>query len=125
MENIYTAAEPFYILSKVLGLFPMSKEGPTAKGLFRLKWHGIVSCLVSFIVPIALIALTIFFDNPDSWLSKVWSIYTNFGTTWSFLNFFFQIIKHESAIKFLDAVNQFDQKVNLSCVDVFLLRDLF
>lgn len=112
MENIYTAAEPFYILSKAFGLFPMSQEGPTSKGLFRLKWHGVVSCLVSFMVPITLIVIIIFFANPDTWLSKVWSVYTNFGTTWSFLNFFYQISKRQSAIKFLDAVNQFDQKVN-------------
>lgn len=111
MENIYTAARPLYILTKVLGLFLLTQEGPTAKGLFKLKWHGIVYCLLTLLLPVALIVLIVCHDAQVDRIIQAWIIFTNFDTLLLCSQFFYQTGKRNSILNFLEAVNEFDRKV--------------
>jgi 7tm Chemosensory receptor len=50
MENVFTAFEPFLGFSKLVGFCNVSYDGPTRKGIFKVKWINIFasSFLIAF-----------------------------------------------------------------------------
>lgn len=117
MENIFSVSEPYYFLCKVLGLFPMSFEGPKTKGVFKTKWNDVVCSLLSLIVPVLLIALNFYLEygptSSSAMLSDLWKIQAVFGVFLILLQHSYQISKNKEIPRFLNAVNEFDQKVVL------------
>lgn len=115
MENIFTAAQPFYLLSKVMGLFPMSFEGPIEKGNFKVKWHDVIYSLFSLTVPISLIAFNLLAEvtqvSSSALLSDIWVIHSITGVSLLILQFSYQVCKRKEILRFLEAVNEFDEKV--------------
>lgn len=115
MENIYTAARPFYVLSKGLGLFVASQEGPASKGLYSSTLYGKMASFTALFVKISLLAwfMIIFGSEPDknSLTSKLWYANTVFVSFLVFMLFFYQMMRQKSIVKFLDSVHAFDQKV--------------
>lgn len=114
MENIFTAVRPFYILTKVLGLFPKSFVGTHKNGFLKLKWHGVAYSCLSLSLLALLFLINIFFDEPSSsseLLSKLWRIDILAGLLLNFIQFCWQIEKQQSIAAFLVAVHTVDEKV--------------
>lgn len=115
MENVYTIIKPFYILAKVIGLFPLSFDGPMYKGIFKTKFYDV---LIPVIVPgmsISLIALNIIINegpaSSSAMLADVWKIHTVFGCFLVILQFVVQMNNYKSIPKFLEVLNNYDLKV--------------
>lgn len=123
MENIYTTAQPFYVLTKGLGLFPMSNEGSAFKPKFRVRLHDIVASFLAFLVPILLIVLnSSCSDAPASssrMLSDIWRVHAIFGVFLVVLNFIYQIRRRSEILKFLEMINEFDKKVSTTTPEHF------
>lgn len=117
MENIYTCYKPFYVLSKCLGMFPMSFEGPPRKGKLKVKWHDWLLPGFATLIPTAIIAVNIFCDDSPAstspFLSKLWVIEILFGVFLMMTQFPYQLLKHRNIEEFLNRVHHFDQKVEL------------
>lgn len=115
MENVYSTAKPFYILAKILGLFPLSFVGPKVKGVFRTKWHGVLSSILSISFLIFLIVMNCYdkdnagFDS--AMLKNVWHLQALFELMMIFCNFMFQIRKRHLIVNFLEDLDNIDVKV--------------
>jgi 7tm Chemosensory receptor len=118
MENVYTAARPFYVLSKALGLFPLSVDGPMTKGIFTLKRRGAAGSTISVVTPILLIIWLFYVrqldERPTEKLMKVWIIEMVFGVLLIFVQFFIQLPRCRQIVRFLEDVNSFDRRVSRS-----------
>lgn len=66
MMNVFTSIRPLYILSKFLGVFPMSPQGLVWKGIFTVKWHDFITPSINFIVSILIIAGCMALDDAAS-----------------------------------------------------------
>lgn len=116
MENVFTSVKPFYVLAKVLGLFPLSAESSWENGKFKTNLLDVSHwSLVSI-----LIALNVFFDDGPASTSPLvammFKIQAMFGTFLISILFFYQMAKRHSIVKFLRAVDEFDQRVgNFYC----------
>lgn len=115
MENVYTTVKPFYNLSKVLCLFPLTFDGPPRKGCFTKKWHDGLTPLVVPGIAILLIALNLVVgDGPSSsssLLNLIWKIHAAFGCLLIILQFAWQMNNLRLITKFLNELNNYDQKV--------------
>lgn len=118
MENIYTASKPFYNLTKCLGLFPMSYDGPTTKGFFKVKWHDVLSSIISMWFCVLLLCLGLLFEgrlpSRSPFLSQVWIVHILVGNVFIFFLSFYQTAKYQSIADFLASIEQFDKKVIFS-----------
>jgi len=128
MENIYTSVRPFYFVTKALGLFPMTFEGPPDKGIFYVKWHDVIVCLFALGMPFVFIMLIIFLeDGPASssaMLSDAWKIHFVFSLILIFIQLIIQIASHKSIVKFLDAISIIDKKVSMILTFFFHFQSL-
>lgn len=111
MDNVYTIVKPFYILSKVLGIFPLSFDGPPQKGFFITKWYDVITPLILPGTSILLIALSALLGNETEMLFGVWRISGIFVCFLVILQFCWQMNKFKSIPKFLEALNTYDLKV--------------
>lgn len=116
MENIFTSFKPIYFVSKILGLFPMSFDGPDIQGRFKIRWTDVIASFLSISILASLVPLV--FLNPDLsnstvLLAQLWNIQVIVGTFFLSLAFIYQIMKCKSTVSFLHAVNKFDEKVKL------------
>lgn len=111
MDNVYTIVKPFYILSKVLGTFPLSFDGPPQKRFLVTKWYDVVTPLILPGISILLIVLNALLINDNEVLYSVWRINGIFGCCLVILQFGWQMKKFKSVPKFLEALNTFDRKV--------------
>lgn len=115
MENIYTTVRPFYILTKSIGLFPMSFDGPPRKGFFYTKWTDVVASCISGVIPVFMIAFNIMVDasavSTSPFMSKMFVVSAFVGICAIFLQFWLQISLRHSILHFLACMNSFDQRV--------------
>lgn len=123
MENIYTCSKPFYIFSKVLGLFPMSFDGPASKGFLKRTWHDILTSSCSLSVLVALIALQLIYGKlfqPGAPIFfKVWQLSIISCLFMLFIQFFVQIHKRNRIQEFFGLLHKFDSEVKSSFTEDF------
>ena len=120
MDNVYTAVKPFYFLTKAFGLFPLSFEGPTVKGILRTKLSDVISTSLSFSSFIALcyarISDDIGLQNPT--LSAVaWEVTFAIVMLSLLVHFVLQIYKRNDMKKFLYSLHNFDNEVRIKNLD--------
>lgn len=115
MDNIYTAFRPFYIAMKVLGIFPVSFEGPARKGILRQTFSDIFLSCISIIPFITLFVVSCSRQNSMDLASQIlpraWSLSNLFCLTMLVLSYSYQIAKRGSIIKFLELLEGFDKEV--------------
>lgn len=115
MENIFTVVKPFYILAKVLGLFPMSYEGLTNKGKLTFKWRDAIPACLSLALQVTLLVMVLkFADEPASsstLINQIWIIQCFVAFIFLFLLFIYQIGKCKSIANFLHPIYKIDERV--------------
>lgn len=115
MENIYTSSKPFYNLVKLLGLFPMSYDGPVHKGILEVKHLDIISTIISMSLCVFLFCLGLIFEDgavsTSKFLSQVFVVHHLCANVLIFFNAVYQTSKYRSIAKFLVAIETFDLKV--------------
>jgi hypothetical protein len=116
MENIFTVTKPFYYLSKLMGLFPMTFDGPIEKGNFSIKWHDIFASGVALLVTFVIFVFNFTadernFSSSSVLLSKTWDVQSMLGLIPVLIMFFVQMLKRNSIVKFLQAIFVIDLKV--------------
>lgn len=114
MENVFTASQPFLVLLKAFGLFPISFKASNGKKQKIKLWD--------FLVPIcslnALICMTcanfLHFKSVESESAILTNSY-HFAMIGGFASILlmtcYQWCKYKSALKFLATINKFDSKV--------------
>lgn len=116
MENIYTTVRPIYFLTKSIGLFPMSFDGPPRKGFFSTKWTDVVASCVSGVIPVCMIVFILTMEDigtvsTSQFMSKMFFVSTFVGVCAIFVQFWLQIGRRHSIVHFLACMNNFDQRV--------------
>lgn len=115
MDSIYKSFKPFYYLSKLLGVFPMSFQGKAGNGELKTKWHDFVISILSFTFLICLITSQIKFNNflkSDSSIStKASEISVLIALFFLLISFVFQISKRHQIVNFLKLLNSYDIEV--------------
>lgn len=114
MENIYTCAEPFLVLMKFFGLFPMSFEDAAAKGKLRVKLQNFIFLVFGFFLLVGVTCCNIFRDRvfvPSSKiLPRAYEICLMLGLLNLFLLFFYQMSQFRSIERFLHLLDTFDHE---------------
>lgn len=128
MENIFTATKPFYVLAKVLGLFPLSAKSPWENGKFKTNLLDVSHWFVMIFLASILIAINVFFDDGPASTSPLvammFKIQAMFGTFLISILFFYQMAKRHSIVNFFRAIDEFDQRVcNIYCN--WIIKKLF
>lgn len=115
MKNVYTSVEPFYVVSKFLGMFPMSFDGSLRKGKLKVTCVDVLTTIIAAIVPFTLVLLNLFYksipDDSRTFLSELWIAENNFGVFLTLVRLPYQLYKFKSIERFLKKVHQFDEKV--------------
>lgn len=115
MENIFVASKPFIRILNLFGLFPMSYDGPSFKGIFKTKWLDVVlSCfsfglLISFTMSSLVIDYS--FGEESLLLEHAWKASMKFDFFSHICLFIFQVKKRHDVIKFFEQVQDADEKV--------------
>lgn len=118
MSDIYTAVWPFYFVTKSLGLFPMSFDGPPDKGRFVVKWHDFIApvSMLFLAISIFIASLVILFPEATNsfspWMTIVMQLIGLSGTALNFIPFCHQISNRKSIVKFMNDLHRFDEKVS-------------
>lgn len=116
MQNIYTTVKPFYIYARLLGLFPLSQEDSTEKGIFQVKWHSVAPTFIAMTVVLSQLFLLVFSqepsEGPTKFHSTAWNIQTAVNVLIATIQLFYQTSKYRSILKFVFSLNSFDQKVS-------------
>jgi hypothetical protein len=118
MENVFTAAKPFIVYGKFLGLFPLSiefvRKRKSRKSLkFRIKNFVFLLILISFFILLLIrnfVTGSLTFSNSNV-SAYAWKI---LATTCDFLIFIcclFQIVQTKNVAKFFNLVQQIDIEV--------------
>lgn len=117
MENIYTTAKPFLVLTKLIGLFPKSFDGPTRKGVLRFKLVDGVFSFIALPSIVCLLVLNIMSealnDLASEFVVNCYIICMHFDIFSFLILYFYQINKRENIVKLLHEINSADIKVKL------------
>jgi hypothetical protein len=119
MENVFTAAKPFVVFAKLLGVFPMSFDGPARKGLLKSHWSDWICALLWMLLMLSALLLlrrlkSSFYLLADSEISlEAWYIagYLHISSLSIFI--FIQVRNREKIVRFLNLLHDFDNKVKL------------
>lgn len=115
MENIFSASKPFLSFSKILGLFPLSFDGPERKGFLKIKLSGLVfscfSCLFLVYITWANLTFMKLLTNESVILVNAWNIAKTIETLVLFYLFGYQAFKCKNVLKFLRIVEGIDESV--------------
>ena len=117
MDNVYEAVKPFYNFAKVLGLFPISFEGQTAKREFKTRKIDVALTFFSL-----LLFVTLFCARMENIFSRIGIKDSDlqrivFETTFTIMlftlliQFVLQISKRVEIIRFLKLLHDFDIEV--------------
>lgn len=115
MENFYTSVKSFLFFAKLLGIFPMSFEGPARKGLLKVKWQNVFISFCLVLVTVSLFTMRFSFDltfaKNSEILAKAWDIMTDVEILSYFLLFCYQIFKRKNILKFMKTIQSIDDEV--------------
>jgi hypothetical protein len=119
MENIFTVAKPFLTFAKLLGVFPMSFEGPARKGFLKVHWSDLMFSGLGFISLILYFYFTMLVENLFSFLSdsmivlKVWKVVLKLSSLVLFCQFWYQLTRRRLIARFLHLIRNFDMEVSV------------
>lgn len=114
MENVFSAARPFLIFAKFIGLFPFSLK---AQDETRSHWidYIFVFCYVSaasFIFYISFFVDNLFTNLMESKTSVTgWNVNIYLSNIIIFIQFCYQYWKKNNIFRFLNTINDFDEMV--------------
>jgi hypothetical protein len=117
MENVFTAAKPFVVFAKLLGVFPMSFDGPTSKGLLKTRRRDWICTSLSLLLMLSGLLLlrslkSSFYLLADSEISlEAWYIAGYLHVSSISIFIFVQARGREKIVKFLNLLHDFDNKV--------------
>lgn len=129
MENFYTAIEPFCILSKFLGFFPLSFDSPVRKGVLQTKNTDLISSAICVIILLIISQQACDIaqnssGNENFFRAKVWSWILMFGTiSIVILNFVYQMINLKKIVNFFHHLHSCDLKFYMLNAQVNHKRD--
>jgi hypothetical protein len=114
MANVFTVFHPFYLILKLVGVFPKSFVGPVEKGLLKTK------CLD--VIPPILVILWILYlihevttgshiINESLILMVAWNYSLIFELCLIILQSLYEIHHRESIVKFLGVLSEFDREL--------------
>jgi hypothetical protein len=112
--NIFETFKPFYLLSKVLGLFPMTLENSS----FRKTKFDVVRAVVSWLFLASSTVLTIWLDKEpplsSAVINKTWRVHSVFGLLLMWAEFSVQMWKCKAIPELIFKLHAFDEKVKPS-----------
>lgn len=115
MKNVHTSFVPFYLIAKLLGLFPFSYESERHNGILIQKYRDIASTLTSFLIFMFLYIANFFRNDSVSSssdiLPRAWDLSLHFFLTTLLISYLYQLSKWKSITKFLTLIKKFDEKV--------------
>lgn len=121
MENIFSASKPILTLAKLLGLFPMSFEGPARKGLLKLKCVNVIISLFWFVAALFMILnrspFSKVYTGSSQVLPRAWEVLMNLELFSYIFNFCYQNWKRKNIVKFLKIIHKSDEKVEIYLFD--------
>lgn len=116
MENIFTTIEPFCIVMKMFGIFPISFDGPAYKGVFKTTFCDALATIISLCLLLLIIIANMLYDESvltsSLMLTKAFSFLIRTELFSMILMFAYQIYFRKSIVEFIKWINIFDQKVN-------------
>lgn len=115
MEDVYSSIRPFYILLKILGVFPItSTEKQSSWGNFANVLIASCSIIIFILVFFANILrrITFFSVYSTEIIQLIWLISLYFYIASTFVETCYQIYKRNEIKNFLKLLNKFDTKVN-------------
>jgi hypothetical protein len=119
MENIFTVAKPFLIFAKLLGVFPMSFDGPARKGFLKTKLADLVHSIFSFVIIFSLFYYVSFASSLIKSLTATeiafqgWMTALYLQTSIFICLFLYQLSRCRNVVRFLNLVHCVDKKVKM------------
>lgn len=115
MDNFYSSVQPFYLILKLLGIFPISYEASGNGQVFKQKFLDVLNCCVSFIIFMFVCAINIDHKNDvmrssSDIITSAWSFSLLFCMLNVFVLLCYQIMKRNSIVRFFHLVDNFDGK---------------
>jgi hypothetical protein len=115
MENVFTAFKPFYLLSKLIGTFPMTFQGQAKNGNFKTKLFDAVYSIISCCAIFFMIYMKFSSDNlvrSESMIVYIiWSYSIVFELLTLLIQLWFQIYHRHEIELFLKLLHEFDNEV--------------
>ena len=122
MDNVHTSIRPFYFVLKVFGLFPFSYEGNYKNEILKEKPLDVVmTCLaISFYIFLLFwnVVMVKELKSTSKIIGMAWSISLLLFLSLMLISAFYQIFKRKSIGKFLNLLDEFDQKVSYCWLDL-------
>jgi hypothetical protein len=111
MNNVFQSFQPFYYLSKLLGLLPLTVMGNS----FKFTWMDAAASVGSLGFLLALTYFIVFIDDgpylTTEMLSMTWRVHSIIGLHLTFIEFLIQMRKTKAIPKFINKLRAFDDKV--------------
>lgn len=118
MENVFTAFEPFLGFSKLVGFCNVSYDGPTRKGIFKVKWFNIFasSGLIAFFTVFNFLNVKNgnFVDIDSDLLYYGWMVPSLFELGSQLILLLWQFSKKKHFVSVLQKLHDVDKKVKLN-----------
>lgn len=115
MDDVYKFVKPYLVFSKVIGLYPVTFDGPLKDRKSLFKWHDWILPVVNITTVLYLICGTssagISFMKPSSIQDKAWSLMATFDISSYFLLLVYQLYKRHNLITFLSKIYDYDEQV--------------
>jgi hypothetical protein len=117
MENIFTVTKPFLIFAKLLGVFPMSFEGPAGKGLLKVHWKDLIFSVVAQVYLhsnffYSLFSINFFHQSSDSKIAtEGWNVIVKLFKVVVIFQILGQLGKRKNVVRFLNLIQNFDMQV--------------
>jgi hypothetical protein len=115
MDSNFAAAEPFLLVSKLLGFFPLGVDTKSQK--IKVQWFGVFLSLCCFGALVALNFFTwkqfVLLALSDSlFLVNAWNLTRKIELSSYFILLFYQLSRQKNILKFLEKLNEFDYHVS-------------
>lgn len=121
MKNVHFSARPFYLISKTLGMLSYSYEGSFSNGVMKESIYGLLWSWMSlgifiliFVLNSDLFKVSASFSNdtlPSKILATGWISSLVISLITLFVAKIYQLSQQRSIVKFLEAINEFDNEV--------------
>lgn len=113
MKNVLQNLKPFYILAKVLGLFPVNFDEKS----FKISYNNVVYSVVNILILFFMILMAIFYGYDHAlsseMLSFLWQINSIFGLSLILLQFLIQMKNIKVFPRLIAKLQMFDEKVKI------------
>lgn len=115
MKNVHYAIRPFYFVSKILGTFAYSYEGPYYNGDLKLSVPGALWCGLLVVIYISVFVVSMFIRESINSTSKIlalaWATSSMISFTTILIAKFYQMGKQKSIKNFIKSIDEVDANV--------------